>query len=177
MNYLDQLLKVHSKHNSVLIAEAIGNSSERLGKLMPLYFSDDQVIAARAAWVISCVATNHPDLFAPWLKKICHHILKPGLHDAVRRNGAKVLELSVIPKRLLGVVTDTCFKLLAAPAETIATRCYCMTVLEKICRSEPDLRAELKMIINDAMPFASAGFRSRSIRTLKAIGQMDSNSS
>lgn len=177
MNYLDQLLKVHSKHNSVLIAEHIGISSERLGKFMPLYFSDDQVISARAAWVISCVATNHPDLFTPWLKKICHHILKPGLHDAVRRNGAKVLELSVIPKRLLGVVTDTCFKLLATPAETIATRCYCMTVLEKICRSEPDLRAELKMIINDEMPFASAGFRSRSIRTLKAIGQMDSNSS
>lgn len=177
MDYREQLLKVHSKQNSVLIAKHIGTSADRLSRFMPHYFSNDMVIAARAAWVISCVATENPELFAPYLKKICIHILKPGLHDAVRRNGAKVLELSVIPNRYLGVVTDTCFRLLASTSETIATRCYCMTVLEKICRSEPDLRAELKLILTENLPHASAGFRSRSVRTMKALSKMDSNSS
>ncbi len=82
---------------------------------MQLYFDNEKVIAQRAAWVISTVAQQHPESMFPYLKKIIKHLHQDGLHDAVKRNGVKVLEVIDFPKSLNGVAADLCFKLLSNP--------------------------------------------------------------
>ena len=44
-----------------------------------------------------------------------------------------------------------------------------MSVLLKIVRRYPELKQELKQLIEDQMPFGSAGFVSRGKRVLKAL--------
>jgi hypothetical protein len=169
MNIRKALTDEHSKQQVKKIATFIDSSPSRMSKLMEFYFCDDTLLSQRAAWVLSTVAHEHPELTFPYLKKIVSHLNKAGLHDAVKRNGVKVLEIIDIPKNLYGVATDLCFRLLSNPSEAIAIRCYAMTVLAKICNHEPDLKNELKLVMEASLPFASAGFRSRVKKTLKEI--------
>lgn len=166
------LLAEHSKKQTLFIAKAIINSKADIKELIKLYTGKDQVIAQRAAWVVSSVASVKPELIIPFLKKIIKHLNKDGLHDAVIRNGVKILETIDFPKNQLGEITDLCFKILADQKQAIATRCYAMTTLSKICRLEPELKKELRLVIEEFLPFASAGFRSRSKRTLLELERL-----
>jgi hypothetical protein len=51
-----------------------------------------------------------------------------------------------------------------------------MTVLLNIVKYVPELKEELKIIIEDQMPYASAGFQSRGKKTLKALEKIKANS-
>jgi hypothetical protein len=55
------------------------------------------------------------------------------------------------------------------PKEPIAVRVFSMSVLANITRHEPDLKKELRIIIEDQLPFASAGFRARAKKVLKEL--------
>ncbi len=44
-----------------------------------------------------------------------------------------------------------------------------MTVLEKICRKIPELKPELRLIIEEQLPHGSAAFKNRGNRILKRL--------
>ena len=93
---------------------------------------------------------------------------KKDAHVAVKRNIMRLLQDIEIPKQLYGTITDKSFMLLD-PKETIAVRVFSMTVLANIAKQEPDLKKELRIVIEDQLLYASAGFLSRAKKVLKAI--------
>jgi hypothetical protein len=46
-----------------------------------------------------------------------------------------------------------------------------MTVLANLCEKLPELKNELRIIIEDQMPYGSAGFKSRGSKILKKLQQ------
>jgi hypothetical protein len=44
-----------------------------------------------------------------------------------------------------------------------------MTTLSRVIREYPELQNELKIIIEDELPYAKPAFRSRGLRTLKEL--------
>ena len=94
---------------------------------------------------------------------------KPGIHDAVKRNITRFLQFITIPKKFQGAVVDICLEYLANPKEAIAVRVFSMTVLTNMATENPELKNEIVPLIEDQLPFASAGFRSRAKRTLKQL--------
>lgn len=173
MTIEEALLKEHSKKQAELIARMAINSEIALKNLVKIYLSSDQKLAQRAAWAITHAVSKKPEIILPFLHQIIKHLHSPGLHDAVIRNGTKILEMIDIPVKHLGIATDLCFKLLSDPTVAIAARCYVMTALCNIMKKEPELRHELKLVIESQLPFASAGFRSRSKKTFKIINNMN----
>ena len=95
---------------------------------------------------------------------------KKDAHVAVKRNIMRLLQDIEIPKPLYGTLTDKCFALLD-PKETIAVRVFSMTVLANIAKQEPDLKKELRIVIEDQLPYGSAGFLSRARKVLKEINR------
>ena len=69
-----------------------------------------------------------------------------------------------------GEAADICFGYLVDHKETIAVRVFAMTVLGNICRREPDLGIELRLVIEEELPYASAGFKSRAKKILAELG-------
>ena len=163
------LLKEHSKKQTLYIAGSIMKSKSGFSELMKLYLGKDQVLAQRASWVLSTVVLKKPEMIVPWLNKLLNHLHKKNLHDAVIRNGVKILESISIPSRLLGKSADLCFNLLADPERPIAVRCYAMTVLAHIAQKEPGLKNEILLIVEDKLLYSSAGFRSRAKKTIKQL--------
>jgi hypothetical protein len=94
---------------------------------------------------------------------------EPGVHDAVRRNVMRALQFVEIPPRLLGEIASICFDELASPVSPIAVRACAMTVLERVVEREPELGRELRLVIEQQLPYATAAFQARARKVLATL--------
>lgn len=167
----NQLLAEHSKNQATKIAIWIGDDPGRFAELVELVLQGEPLLAQRAAWALSHSLDRHPDLIYPHLGSLVQNMCRTDQHPAVRRNTLRALQEVEIPETLWGKVADLCFQYLADPKEPAAIRVFAMTVLWNICRQVPELQTELKLIIEDHWNHATAGFRSRGQKILKAMRQ------
>lgn len=169
MNLVDLLLKEHSKEQKDKVVRYVGNDAKRFAELVDVFFKGPYRITQRASWPLSSCVEKHPTLIKPHLKKILHNVLKPGQHDAVKRNTVRLLQYIVVPKSLQGLAADVCFQLLSDPKEPVAIRAFAITVLTNLSKAEPDLKNELIPVIEDQLPYSSPAFVSRAKRALKEL--------
>ncbi len=168
MDLRAEILKEHSKAQTMKIVKFIGDDSKKFKELMNLFFNDEYRVVQRSAWIVNNCAGNHPELIKPYLKKMIDYLQKP-VHDAVRRNTIRILQFIDIPKNLTGKAANVCFNLLQSKDEPVAVKVFSMTVLGKLCKTEPGLKNELQLLIEDQLPYSTAGFRSRAKRILKEL--------
>jgi hypothetical protein len=171
MDLQKQILKEHSKVNRDRIIQYVGTNKKRFAELIDVYLAGPYRVTQRAAWSVSCCVEQHPELIAPHFKKLLAFVVKPGVHVAVKRNTMRLLQFVDIPKKFHGQVAEICFNFLNDKKETVAVQVFAMTVLADITKHEPDLANELRTIIEDRLPYASAGFRSRASKVLKGLGK------
>lgn len=172
MNIKAEILKEHSKTQTVKIADYIGKDEAKFKLLMECFFSSENRLAQRASWVVSSCCGSSPELINPYLKKMVS-LLDKDVHDAVKRNTVRILQSIDIPDKLQGEVLDKCFALLSNKATTVAIKAFSMTVLSSICKSYPELREELKVIIEDQIEYEKPGFVSRGRKVLKELGRIE----
>jgi hypothetical protein len=169
MNLKESILKEHSKKSCDQIVTYIGNSTSRFSDLVTLFLNGPYRVTQRAAWPLSSCIEKNPKLVEPHLKKILNYAMKPGVHDSVKRNVVRLLQFIEIPKRLQGKTASVCFQFLTSKKEPIAVRVFSMTVLSKLARELPELKNELIPLIEDQLPYGSAGFISRGRKVLKEL--------
>ena len=166
----EQLLLEHSKPQAQRLANWIGHDSDRLAALMTVFLGDNYRLSQRAAWVISTIADKTPWLLEPWLPKMVAKMREQGVHDAVKRNVVRVLQDMAIPDSILDDLADACFGFLADPQEAVAIRVFSMSVLEKICQKIPELKSELRLLLEEHLPHGTAGFKNRAQKILRRLG-------
>jgi hypothetical protein len=169
MNLEEELLREHSRKHAEKLARWVGTDSNRLTVLMRHFLTGEFLTSQRAAWVVTIIAERHPMLFCPYLKRMLSRMQEPGVHDAVKRSVVRILQDIEIPDNLLGTTATLCFEQLSSAEAPIAVKCFSMTVLAHIAEREPELGRELRLVIEQQLPFAGAGFRARARETLKAI--------
>lgn len=163
----EQLHLEHSKAQVLRLAAWIGHDAERFSALMEIFLGGDYRLNQRSAWVLSHVAQKSPGLLAPWLPRMVAKAAEPNVHDAVKRNVVRLMEDIDIPDTILDELADICFRFLADPKEAVAIRAFSMTVLDKICEKIPELRPELRLIIEEHLEHGTAAFKSRGKKILK----------
>jgi hypothetical protein len=166
MNLEAELLREHSRTHAENIAQWVGKDRSRLNALMRVFLKGDFQIAQRAAWVVSIAAESRPSMFRAYLKKMLSRMQESGVHDAVKRSVVRILQDVDIPDQLLGIAANVCFEQLSSADAPIAVKCYSMTVLTHIASKEPELGRELRLVIEQQLPYASAGFRARAKEVL-----------
>ncbi len=166
----ERILKEHSKRQTVRIAGWVGSDPERFRELMELFLHDERVVTQRAAWIIGHCAERHPGLIMPWLGEILKKMREPGVHDAVPRNMIRFLAGIDVPGKFLGTVVSLCFEYAASPSRPVAVRVHAMAVLERAARKEPDLREELRAVIQEMLPAGGPALRARARIVLKGLG-------
>lgn len=171
MNWSKVILKEHSKPQRDKIVAYVGNDPEKFAELVEVFLQGPYRITQRSSWPLSYLVEQHPELLRPHWKKILAFASKPGIHDAVKRNVLRMFQFVQVPKVYQGRVADLCFRFLADTKEPVAIRVFAMTVLANIARVVPELKNELIPIIEDQLPYASAGFLSRSRKVLKQLNQ------
>ncbi len=172
MSLREELLKEHSKAHTEYLAIGIGSDQDSFDMLIKLLLGDEYRVTQRAAWLVSHCVDKFPWLIDNHLSSIIHNLDKP-VHVAVKRNTLKILQFVDIPEDLLGITADICFRLLNDGKEPIAVKVFAMTVIFNIVKKYPELNEELKISIEEQMPFASAGFKSRGNKILKVLLKME----
>jgi hypothetical protein len=168
MNIKKEILKEHSKRQTEKVVNYIGNSPARFNELIRLFFEGPYRVTQRAAWPLSYCVEAHTELIKPHLKAILKMLDRKDIHDAAKRNIMRLLQYIEIPKKLYASVINHGFALMD-PGEPIAVRVFAMTVLANIARKEPDLKKELRIVLEDQLPYASAGYLARARKVLSVI--------
>lgn len=169
MKLREQLLKEHSKTNCTAIVNWIGDSQQRFDELFDLFLNDEYRVVQRAAWPLGYAVIAHPKLIAKHFSKLLKNLQKPGIHDAVKRNTIRLLQDITIPKKYHGQVMDICFNYIHSPAENVAVKAFALTVLDNLSKQYPEIKPELKTIIEDRWDYETAAFHSRARKILKKL--------
>lgn len=166
---IEELLKEHSKRQCDKIVKYIGNDSTKFAHLIEVFLAGSYRITQRAAWPLSCCVEENSRLINPHLNSVLKFVEKPDASEAVKRNVVRLLQFIEIPKRNQGRVANICFNFFRDKDEAIAVRVFSMTVLANLSKEIPELKNELIPLIEDELPFASAGFISRGRKLLKQL--------
>lgn len=172
MDIRQALVAEHSKRQTVRIVEFVGSDARRFKKLVEIFLSDEYVLAQRAGWAVTYCAELHPRLARPYLEKMLDRLERDDVHDAVKRNVARLLQYAEIPERLLGRTYSQCLDLTGDIKAPIAVRAFAMLVAARIAAGEPDLQRELCLVLEKHMPHAPAAFRARARKILSAYANI-----
>ena len=171
MSLRDDILKEYSKAHTVRIAKEIGPDQESFDELIKLFLGKEYRVIQRAAWIVSHCADEHPWLIEKHIEPMLLNLQNP-VGDPVKRNTLRVLRYVEIPEDLMGIAADLCFKFLLSGKEPVAIKVHAMDILFSIVKVFPELKEELKVAIEDQLPFGSAGFKNRGGKILKALEKL-----
>jgi hypothetical protein len=169
MKLRETILIEHSKKQTMKIVKWVGEDKKRLAELVKLFLNDEYRVVQRAAWPLSYVIMEHPELVKPYLGKFIDLLSKKNLHPAVVRNILRLLQFVDVPKKHLGKLTNACFDLLIKNDSPVAFKVFAMSVLSNITKKEPELKRELKIVIEEMMKEGSAGIQARGRNVLKKL--------
>jgi len=145
--------------------------------LFHLFCSNEYRVAQRAAYAVMICADENPGIIVPFLGKMLKNLQREDLHDAVIRNTVRVMQNIEIPAQHQGAVAQTCFDLLNDRSRPIAIRVFAMTVIFNLSKLYPELRQELRLIIESELDEeVKPAFKSRGIKILKALHKLNQGS-
>ena len=161
------ILAEHSKANCNKIVKWVADSQQRFNELFDLFLNDEYRVVQRAAWPLSYIIIAHPQLIKKHFARLIKNLHKPRIHDAVKRNTLRLLEQIPIPQRFHGEIMTICFEYINSANEPVAIKAFSLTVLGNLSKKYPEIKQELKTIIEDRFDHESAAFRSRAKKILK----------
>ncbi|HEY9046300.1 MAG TPA: hypothetical protein VIN08_10410 [Ohtaekwangia sp.] len=169
MDLRQEILREHSKKQASKIADYVLDNRQRFKVLVDVYLAGPYRVTQRAAWPLGLCVERNPVLIKPHLKRIIDYLEQPDIHDAVKRNTMRLLQFCDIPSRHHGQVVSLCFQYLQDGREPVAIKAFAMTVLHQLIQTIPDLKKELKIILEDQLPYASPAFTVRARKILKQL--------
>lgn len=171
MNLREELLKEHSKANCMRIVDWVGGSTERFAILVDLFINEEYRVVQMAAWPMSYVLERHPELAEKHLPALLKNLDNPEIISAVKRNTIRALQNVPIPEEYHGIVMNHCFNYISDPSEKAAVKAFSLTVLENLSKIYPDIKGELKLIIEECLPDESPAFVSRTKKILARMSK------
>lgn len=169
MTIRDEILREHSKAQAGKIADYACESSKNFQELIDCLLDNECVVAQRAAWSVSLATTKNPSLIQPYIGILVAQIQRTDVHDAVTRNSIRILEDLNIPEVFHGQVMNACFSFVETPSTAPAIKAFSLSVLYKLSLTYPEIKAELKLIIETQFNQEKPSFQSRGKRILRSL--------
>jgi hypothetical protein len=169
MDLRQTILAEHSKANCNAIVKWVGNSQKRFDELFNLFLNSEYRINQRAAWPLSYCVIDHPNFISKHFSRLVKNLHKPGIHDSVKRNTVRLLQHIVIPKKFRGEIMDICFHYIDSPGEPVAIKAFSLSILQDLSKDYPEIKNEIRLIIEERWPHETAAFRTRAKKFLKTL--------
>jgi hypothetical protein len=168
MDYLAHLKNEHSKALTDAIASEVGNDPEKFKKIIEIIYTAAPPVPQRASWLLTVIGRKHPQLLKPYVPRFINSIGDFKI-DGIKRNMMSALCTQEIPKKYQGKVLDLCFNYIVSPGETVAVKVLSLDMISKFIDDYPELKNELKSVIEDQLPKTTAAFHSRGNKILKKL--------
>ncbi len=172
MDLRKQLLKEHSKENTAKIVGHIQENPHLVVELMDIFLNESYRLIQRSAWVVGDLGRSNPELIRPYTGQMIVNLKRSEIHVAARRNTMRYLQEVNVDEAYWGDLLDISLKFLARNDETIAVKVFSMTVAYNIVKEVPELKDELSILIEDQLPYGTAGFKSRGQKIISALNKL-----
>lgn len=169
INIKDRLQFSSSRTEQVLLRNNILAAPDLFEDLMTVYFFGPSRLAQRAAGLICLCLEKNPKLLSPYLPPLLARLREELVPDSVKRNTIRILQFIQIPEAFEEEVMNLCFGYLLSSKEAVAIRVFSMTVLCNLSEKYPEIRNELRILIEDELPFEKAAFVSRGKKILRTL--------
>lgn len=173
MNIPEQLLTAHSRANADLVLNYLLEDESRTVGLMDAFLSDEYRVVQRSAMVVGDLGRVRPEWLRPYHARMIA-VAAAYPHPSVPRNVMRFFsELSLVEvvEEDQGPLLDLAFRLTESQTEPVAIRVFAMTVVANFCRIYPELKDELRGIIEFTIAEGTTpGFRSRGRKILRELG-------
>lgn len=166
---ISDLIEAKSKAEIISQANFYLSNQEKISDLFHYFESNtNKNLHAHIFWVLRSCFEKKPTILTPFYTKIVHILNQNGLHPGVYRNLLAILSETtyVFDESETELICNASFDFLISPKSPIAIKVHAMSVLEKIISQFPELKTELIIILEDQLPFSSAGFKSRAQKLL-----------
>jgi hypothetical protein len=156
-----------SRALSLLTASMVYDEPTLFGVFIELALLDEKFYAERASRVICVCSHNFPELFKPHCSRVIAE-LRNLRNEGAMRNFLKTLaEVPVkLAKKDKSILLNLCFDYLVSNEYPVAVQVFSMQILYNLSCEIPEIGEELCRILEEKMPDASAGYRSRARRIL-----------
>ncbi|MBX2900722.1 MAG: hypothetical protein KF775_13795 [Cyclobacteriaceae bacterium] len=168
MKLLETLALPPTKLQKDKVVKYVGASQHRFDELMRVFIAGPYRITQRAAWPLSYCVQVYPHLLQPHFNTITKTLSAPALPDALKRNLLRSLQFVKIPAHYQGRIATCCFAFLTG-TEPVAVKVFAMTVLADLAKDNAELKNEIIPLLEDQLPYGSAGFIARAKRVLKQL--------
>lgn len=168
MNLRETILAEHSKATCQRIVNWVGSSQKNFDELFDLFLNSEYRVNQRAAWPLSYCVIAHPSFISKHFAKLINNLQRPGLHDSVKRNTVRLLQHVDIPKKFHGKVMDICFRYVSSADEPVAVKAFSLLILQNLSKQYPEIKNEIRLIIEERWPHETAAFHNRARKFLKS---------
>ncbi len=165
------LIKEHSKAAMFQIEQAILDNPVKINDLINCFFDKDHRLCQRAAGSLYEIGRNHPKWLVPFFPAMIKSLNYP-VHDALKRNTLRILEVLPIPDEYTGGVYDLCIHFFSTPNQAVAIRAYSISVSGNIAMKHPDLIPEYLQHLEIIEYDESYAIQSRIKKIRKRINQL-----
>jgi hypothetical protein len=165
------ILAGNTRFNTDLVAAYIGTDEDLFSELIFLMHNGKPPVPQRAAWIMTAVTDKYPWLLIPYIKKIVNMMPSfnhPGVVRGVLRQFCQI----DFPGEIEGKIFEMSYNFLIDAKQPVAIRVYAMQILFNISEKEPDLKNELKLILESLLDdTTSGGIISRAGKLLKQLNK------
>lgn len=150
----------------------IAHSSVPLNELLPILRSDTGNLGKHFSWVIGGLGESFPQYVAPAVPHLFEMRNQLGFPN-FQRSVAKALMLAGIPESIEGAAADQLFAWLIDPNKEVTTKTYAAKALLPLTQKYPDLRGELRQILEDELPKNSISFQKTARQLLVELDRVE----
>lgn len=173
MNIAEQLAVMHSRANADKVLDYVLADRRRVRPLLDAFAHEDLKIAQRAGMVVGDLGRARPDWYLPYHTELIDHAVA-FRHPAMPRNVLRYfseLPLDKVTEEDQGPLLDVAFRYTADPEVPVGIRVFAMTIVQHFCVPYPELREELRGVIELALAEGQVtpGFVSRGRKVLAAL--------
>jgi hypothetical protein len=156
-----------SKALSLLTASMVYEEPSLFGVFIDLALLDEKYYAERASRVICICSHCFPELFKPHFSRVISALGNLKSEGAMRNFLKTLAEVPVkLTKRDKSILLNQCFDYLVSNDYPVAVQVFSMQILYNLSGELPEIGEELYRILEEKIPDASAGYRSRARRII-----------
>lgn len=150
------------------LAKELSHSKEDIDLLFELNSDSNPKIAWRSAYIIDMIHDYNRDSIRPYIKWIADAVPDVKNHS-IKRHYCRILTQYDLSEIADGRLVDACFEWLQKQDIPIAVKAHCMMILYNLCESYPELIPELKVVLENLLPYGSKGEVNRAKSILKKL--------
>lgn len=171
MDFKSLLTNFPSGAEKDLFISEVGQSADKFQALLQLTLFEKDPLAWRAAWILDGSDEQNPGLASGHLSTVIQRLPELESKGALR-SLLRMLCRYAIPEDDQGLLVDLCFGYMVSELYPVAVKVHAMQIIYNHALIYPELKDELRTVIEDQVANNSVGFKSRGMRIIRQLENM-----